>query len=146
MTGSTKYGVFVEFNGCLTGMIHINDLSSEFGEMYSKNELVAGTPITFFVKDIITDTKITLTQKTDSKVNPWNGAASKYPASTEVTGIVRSIKDYGIFVEIEEGITGLLHSSELNGINLQDIKKGDPIRVTINRIEEETRKVFLKLL
>jgi small subunit ribosomal protein S1 len=66
--------------------------------------------------------------------------------STEVTGIVRSIKDYGIFVEIEEGITGLLHSSELNGINLQNIKKGDPIRVTINRIEEETRKVFLKLL
>ena len=146
VTGSTKYGVFVEFNGCLTGMIHINDLSLEFSELYSKNQLTPGTPITFFVKDIITDTKITLTQKIDSKVNPWNGAAAKYPAATEVTGIVRSIKDYGIFVEIEEGITGLLHSSELNGINLQDIKKGDPIRVTINRIEEETRKVFLKLL
>ena len=146
VTGSTKYGVFVEFNGCLTGMIHINDLSSETAELYAKGNLNPGTPITFFVKDIISTTKITLTQKTDSTVNPWNGASSRYATPQEVQGTVRSIKDYGLFIEIEEGITGLLHSSELEGINIQDIKKGDPITVVITRIEEETRKVFLKLV
>jgi small subunit ribosomal protein S1 len=146
VTGSTKYGVFVEFNGCLTGMIHINDLSTETTELYTKGNLNPGTPITFFVKDIISTTKITLTQKTDSNVNPWNGASTRYAVPQEVQGTVRSIKDYGLFIEIEEGITGLLHSSELEGINIQDIKKGDPITVVITRIEEETRKVFLKLV
>ena len=146
VTGSTKYGVFVEFNGCLTGMIHINDLSTETAELYTKGNLNPGTPVKFFVKDIISTTKITLTQKTDSNVNPWNGASNRYAVPQQVQGTVRSIKDYGLFIEIEEGITGLLHSSELEGINIQDIKKGDPITVVITRIEEETRKVFLKLV
>jgi small subunit ribosomal protein S1 len=146
VTGSTKYGVFVEFNGCLTGMIHINDLSTETAELYAKGNLNPGTSVKFFVKDIISTTKITLTQKTDSNVNPWTGASNRYTIPQQVQGTVRSIKDYGLFIEIEEGITGLLHSSELEGINIQDIKKGDPITVVITRIEEETRKVFLKLV
>jgi small subunit ribosomal protein S1 len=146
VTGSTKYGVFVEFNGCLTGMIHINDLASDTAELYAKGELYPGTPVKFFVKDIISTTKITLTQKTDSMVNPWNGAASRYKVPVEVQGTIRSIKDYGLFIEIEDGITGLLHSSELSGIDTSNLKKGDPITVLVNRIEEETRKVFLKLV
>ena len=146
VTGSTKYGVFVEFNGCLTGMIHVNDLSGETAEAYAKGTLEPGTAIKFLVKDIISNTKITLTQKLDSKVNPWNGASKRYNVPCEVQGTVRSIKDYGLFVEIEDGITGLLHTSELTGIDTSTIKKGDPITVIISRIEEETRKVFLKLV
>lgn len=146
VTGSTKYGVFVEFAGCLTGMIHINDLSGETAEMYAKHTLEPGTPIKFLVKDIISNTKITLTQKLDSKVNPWNGASKRYNVPSEVQGTVRSIKDYGLFIEIEDGITGLLHTSELTGVDTTTIKKGDPITVIISRIEEETRKVFLKLV
>ena len=87
-----------------------------------------------------------MTQKLDSKVNPWNGASKRYNVPCEVQGTVRSIKDYGLFVEIEDGITGLLHTSELTGIDTSTIKKGDPITVIISRIEEETRKVFLKLV
>ena len=79
-------------------------------------------------------------------VNPWNGAASRYNVPVEVQGTIRSIKDYGLFIEIEDGITGLLHSSELSGIDTSNLKKGDPITVLVNRIEEETRKVFLKLV
>ncbi len=146
VTGSTKYGVFVEFNGCLTGMIHINDLAGETAEAYAKGTLEPGTPIKFLVKDIISNTKITLTQKSDSKVNPWNGASKRYNVPSEVQGTVRSIKDYGLFIEIEDGITGLLHTSELTGVDTTTIKKGDPITVIISRIEEETRKVFLKLV
>ena len=60
--------------------------------------------------------------------------------------IEKAVKDYGIFVTIEEGIVGLLHISELVDIDITAIKKGDPISVTITRIDESSRKVFLQLL
>jgi small subunit ribosomal protein S1 len=146
ITGSTKYGVFVEFNDCLTGMIHVNDLDGDIAESYNSGKLSPGTEIKFFIKDIISDTKITLTQKSDSRTNPWNGASGRYTFPAKVQGIVKSIKDYGLFIEIEEGITGLLHSSEISDVDTSSIKKGDQISVIITRIEEETRKVFLKLV
>ena len=65
---------------------------------------------------------------------------------SKVQGSVKAVKDYGIFVTIEEGIVGLLHISELADIDMTTIKKGDPISVTITRIDESSRKVFLQLL
>jgi small subunit ribosomal protein S1 len=147
VTGSAKYGVFVEFNGCLTGMIHANDLSDANVTRLNAREIEAGETIEFMVKEVISEKKIMLTQKEEVEtINPWDGLSAKYNVPASVRGTVKALKDYGIFVTIEEGIVGLLHISELEGIDISTIKKGDPISVIITRIDEPSRKVFLKLV
>lgn len=148
VTGSAKYGVFVEFDGCLTGMIHANDLSPEMARKHKAREINPGDEIEFKVKEIISDTKITLTQlEVVETVDPWKEIAGKYKSfPTEVVGTIKSVKDYGVFVDIGDGIVGLLHVSELpEGMEIDSLTKNSPITVQITRIEVDTRKVFLKL-
>lgn len=148
VTGSAKYGVFVEFEGCLTGMIHVNDLDMETGKAHRERSIEPGTEIKFFVKEVISERKITLVQgaPAEKKVDPWEGISTRYTEKTEVIGIVKSTKDYGLFIEIEEGVVGLLHISEFpDNIDIKTIDRGANITVQVVRVEEDTRKVFLKL-
>jgi len=144
VTGSAKFGVFCEFNGCLTGMIHVNDLDEVYSLKLKKHEINPGDEITFKVKEIISDTKITLTQLVHQ--DPWNGISDRYKLPAKVTGTIKSIKDYGMFVAIEEGVVGLLHISELPEGAIKNYSKGQEVTVEISRIEEITKKVFLKLI
>jgi ribosomal protein S1 len=145
VTGSAKYGVFCEFNQCLTGMIHVNDLDGDHLAMHKNREIKPGDEIKFKVKDIVSDTKITLTQRDDVVVNPWFDIHKKYKVPSTVEAVVKSCKEYGLFIEIEQGVVGLLHVSEVGEENIKKYKPKDNIEVTITRIESETKKVFLKL-
>ena len=145
VTGTAKYGIFVEFNGCLTGMVHNNDLDEETLIKFKARQIQPGDEITFIVKDIISDTKITLTQKANAIVNPWSDIQSRYQIPSVVEAIVKTKKDYGLFISIEEGVTGLLHVSEVSEEVMSVFKNGDPITVQITRIDVESMKVFLKM-
>lgn len=147
VTGTTKFGVFVEFNTCLTGMIHINDLTPEYVTSHKSREIKPGDPISFYVKEIINNDKIILSQiKTEPVVDPWKDIEQRIKTPTEIQGTVKSVKDYGLFIDVEDGVTGLLHISEIaDVIDVKTIKAGDPITVQVTRIESSTRKVFLKL-
>ena len=145
VTGTAKYGVFVEFDKCLTGMIHSNELDENTLSKFKARDIKPGDEITFFVKDIISNTKITLTQKESTSVNPWINIGSRYQIPSIVTAKVKTTKEYGLFVNIEEGVTGLLHISELPDNTLDDYSSGDDIDVQITRIDEDSMKVFLKL-
>ena len=145
VTGTAKYGVFVEFDKCLTGMIHTNELDEATLVKFKAREIKPGDPVEFFVKDIISDTKITLTQKEDTSVNPWINISSRYQIPSVVAAKIKTKKDYGIFVNIEEGVTGLLHVSELPNNTLDNYTIGDSLDVQITRIDESSMKVFLKL-
>ena len=121
---------------------------SEFAKKHKAREIQPGDEITFVVKEIISDSKITLTQlEYVEAVDPWKEIANKYKSfPTEVKGTIKSVKDYGVFVDIGDGIVGLLHVSELpEGIEISSLAKNDNITVQVTRIEVETRKVFLKL-
>jgi len=145
VTGTAKYGVFVEFNRCLTGMIHKNDLDPETFEKFKKREIMPADEVTFKVKDVISNTKITLTQIDNVQTSPWDDITSRYKIPAVVKAQVKAKKDYGLFVTIEDGVTGLLHVSELGEDVMKVFNPGDEITVKITRIEEETQKVFLKL-
>lgn len=145
VTGTAKYGVFVEFDKCLTGMIHVNELNEETLKLVRSGQLKPGMDIEFLVKDIISNTKITLTQKESSTFNPWADISSRYQIPSIVKAVVKTKKDYGMFVNIEDGVTGLLHVSEISKEKMVDYKAGDTIDVQITRIDESTMKVFLKL-
>lgn len=147
VTGTTKFGVFVEFDECLTGMIHINDLTPEYVTKHKGREIKPGDAIEFYVKEIINNNKIILSQvETVPVVDPWKDIEQRIKTPTEIQGIIKSVKDYGLFVDVEDGVTGLLHISEIEDvIDIKTLKPGDPITVQVTRIESSTRKVFLKL-
>ncbi len=146
VTGSAKYGVFCEFNNCLTGMIHVNDLNGDTLERHKKREIAPGEEIVFKIKDIISNEKITLTQKDNIAPNPWLDIENKYKVPTQVEATVKSCKDYGLFIEIEPNVVGLLHVSEFeHAEDIKNFKAKDILDVIITKIEPSTKKIFLKL-
>lgn len=136
VTGSAKFGVFCEFNDCLTGLIHISDLDKTCLEKYNSRDIKPGDAIEFYIKDIGQDEKIILTQTPEN--NPWNNIEEKYRVQSIVTGKIIAIKEYGAFIELEKGISGLLHFKEYEG---REIKEGDLINVKITRIEKSSKKI-----
>lgn len=145
VTGTARYGVFVEFNKCLTGMIHINDLDDATLGLFKSRDIKPGDAITFKVKDIVSNTKITLTQKDNIVSNPWNDISTRYQIPSTIEATVKTKKEYGLFINIEDGVTGLLHVSELEDGLIDVFNSGDKITVQITRIDTESKKVFLKM-
>jgi len=151
VTGTAKYGVFVEFNTCLTGMIHINDLGPDLFERHKAQQIAPGEEVTFKIKEIVTNEKIILTQKekVEARVdNSWEEFTKnlKVPMLVENASI-RSIKDYGLFIAVHGSVVGMAHISEFpEGTSLKDtFTKGQEIAVEVTKVDEETKKVFLKV-
>src|SRR5699024_3349008 len=96
ITGTTKFGVFVEFQEYLTGMIHVSELDEDTMQKHKKRILKPGTEIEFRVKEVTSQDRIILTQK-DPSDDPWNDFHITVPSivRTEVKGI----KKYGLFLE-----------------------------------------------
>jgi small subunit ribosomal protein S1 len=139
VTGTNKYGVFCEFNECLTGMIHVSDLTEELKRDHAEGKIKPGDILQFYIKEIINNFKIILTQFYVE--SPWEKADEKYKPFQVVEGKITNIKEYGAFIELEPGISGLLQSSEIkNGL-----KQGDTISVCINKIDKINKKVYLSV-
>ncbi len=141
VTGTTKFGIFCEFNDCLTGLIHISDLDKNWVEKHKTRNIKANEQIEFYIKEVSQDDKIILTQTPEN--NPWSDIDEKYKVQSITTGKVIAIKEYGAFVELEKGISGLLHFSEYAG---KEIKEGDLINVKITRIEKSSKKITFTAL
>jgi small subunit ribosomal protein S1 len=140
VTGSTPYGIFCEFNDCLTGMILATDLDEETKSKFEARQIKPGSILEFYVKEIISTKKIILTQI--FKADPWDDIEERYKVPCTVSGKVTSIKEYGVFIEIEPGISGLLHSSEFEN---KEFKEGSVIDVKISRLDTATKKIYLSL-
>ena len=139
VTGCAEYGVFCEFNGCLTGMIHVSDLDDDMKAAHAGRNLKPGTEINFFVKEIVSNKKIILSQSL--KVDPWADIQERYSVPCRVVGKITSLKDYGAFIKIEDSVVGLLHESEYE----HELTEGDDIHVNITRIDKGSKKIFLTL-
>lgn len=145
VTGTAKYGVFVEFSGCLTGMIHTNDLDGQTMAKFKTREIKPGDSIEFWIKDIISNSKITLSQKSESIDNPWKDIDKRFKVPCTVEATVKTKKDYGLFITVDKGLVGLLHVSELDQSVMDLYNAGDTITVQINRVDKDSQKIFLKL-
>jgi ribosomal protein S1 len=145
VTGTAKYGVFVEFNTCLTGMIHVNDLDEATMAKFKAREIKPGDPVEFWIKDIISNSKITLSQKAETINNPWKDIEKKFKVPCNIEATVKTKKDYGLFITVDKGLVGLLHVSELDESVMDLYNPGDKITVQVNRIDKDSQKIFLKL-
>ena len=141
VTGTTKFGVFAEFDECLTGLIPKAELSDEMQKSLDDRNIKPGDEITFWAKEVISDRKIILSQL-GPKIDLWDGVDDKYKPMMITEGKVTKITSYGAFVELEKGISGLIHKSKLKGA---DLSKGDTINVKIGSVNVSDRKITMNI-
>ena len=141
VTGTTKFGVFAEFDECLTGLIPKAELSEEFQKALDDRNIKPGDEIKFWAKEVISDRKIILSQL-GPKIDLWDGVDEKYKPMMITEGKVTKITSYGAFVELEKGISGLIHKSKLKGA---DLSKGDTINVKIGSVNVSDRKITMNI-
>lgn len=144
----TDYGVFVDLGG-IDGLLHISDISwgrinhpSEFFALGEKIEVVV-------LKYDGTNERITLGYK-QKQPDPWSGVYEKYPMGQKVRGKVVSITDYGAFIELEEGLEGLVHISEIDWTPRPKhpskyLSIGETIEAVILKVDKEERKLSLSI-
>lgn len=142
----TEYGVFVDLGG-IDGLLHITDIS--WGRVNHPSEMFSvGQKISVLVLKYDKDTnRVSLgyKQKTD---DPWKEADKRYQAGTRVRGKVVSITDYGAFIELEHGIEGLIHVSEMSWSHeakhpSKIVSMGDVVEAVVISIDKENRKISL---
>jgi small subunit ribosomal protein S1 len=142
----TEYGAFVDLGG-IDGLLHITDMA--WRRVRHPSEVVAaGQEITARVLKFDTDkhrVSLGLKQMGD---DPWMGVARRYPAGTRMFGKITNIADYGAFVELEPGIEGLVHVSEMDWTNKNVapnklVSLGDEVEVMVLDIDEDKRRISL---
>ncbi len=144
----TDYGLFVDLGG-IDGLLHITDMS--WGRVGHPSEMYKiGDDIRVKVLNFDPETeKVSLGLK-QLKADPWTDADQRYQVMTRVTGRVVSLADYGAFVEVEEGIEGLIHISEMSWTRKirhpsQVIKVGDEVEAVVLNIDTESKRISLGL-
>ena len=142
----TEYGAFVDLGG-IDGLLHITDMA--WRRVRHPSEVVAaGQEITAKILKFDMDKQrvsLGLKQMGD---DPWMGVARRYPQSTRMFGKVTNIADYGAFVELEPGIEGLVHVSEMDWTNKnvapsKIVSLGDEVEVMVLEIDEDKRRISL---
>ncbi|MGB9596579.1 MAG: 30S ribosomal protein S1 [Candidatus Poribacteria bacterium] len=144
------YGAFVELEPGVEGLIHVSEMSWTRRVQHPSKILKKGDVIQAKVLDVDSSKqKISLGLK-QLQSNPWEVLASKYPIGSKIIGKVRNLTDFGAFVEIEEGIDGLIHVSDLSwakrAMNPSDLlKEVQEVEAVILGIDPEKQRVSLGL-
>lgn len=142
VTGTTKFGVFCEFNECLTGLIAKDDLDPETLDKFNRNEINPDDTISFWVKEIVSDKKILLSQKGPMK-DEWEEAVEEFKEKDGGVGTITKITDFGISVELKKGVYGFVSKYRVKDKNLQ---KGDSVFYKITNINMKEKKISLDLV
>jgi len=146
ITNITDYGIFVDLGG-MDGLCHITDLSwgrvSHPSKMFKVNEEVE-VKILAYDKD---SGKVSLGVK-QLKEDPWSTVQDRYPVGEKTTGKVVSITDYGVFAELEEGVEGLIHISEMTWSKKAKhpskiVAMGDKIEIVVLNIDAAAKRISL---
>jgi len=144
----TDYGAFVELEEGIEGLIHISEMSWVKKIRHPSQILSVQDTIEAVVLNLdVENQRISLGLK-QTEPNPWAVLKEKYPKGSRITGVIRNITDFGIFVGIEDGIDGLVHISDLSWTHKikhpsEKYKKGDEIDAVVLNIDEESNKFSL---
>lgn len=144
----TDYGAFVDLGG-IDGLLHVTDMS--YKRVNHPNEVIAiGDTVTVQIVRINSDTqRISLGMK-QLESDPWDGVAAKYPVGAKLSGMVTNITEYGAFVELEAGIEGLVHVSEMSWTKKnvhpgKIVSTSQEVDVMVLEVDSEKRRISLGL-
>jgi len=145
----TDFGIFVEIDSGIDGLVHISDLSwtkkvKHPSELYRKGDEVEAVVLGIDIEN----ERVSLGIKQLSD-DPWNTIAQRYPINTKINGKVTSIADFGVFVEIEDGIEGLIHVSQLSSERVDKpsslFKVGDQVEALVVQLDPKERRIGLSI-
>jgi small subunit ribosomal protein S1 len=146
VTNLCTFGAFVDLGG-IEGLIHISELS--WGRVgHPSDVLQSGQAVEVYVLNVDRDQgRIGLSLKR-LQPDPWDSVEERYSVDQVVEGIVTNIVNFGAFVRLEEGLEGLIHTSELTGEmmpSLYTLREGESVQVRINSIEGSRHRIGLSL-
>ena len=148
----TDFGIFVEIEDGIDGLVHVSDFSwtkrikdpKEIQELYKKGDEVEAV-----VLDVDVDNERVSLGVKQLTTDPWETISQRYPVGSKVKGKVSSITDFGVFVEIEDGIEGLIHNSQLGIDKGEDAHAlypiGSPVDSEVINIDREERRISLSI-
>ena len=145
-----SYGAFVKLETGIEGLVHISEMSWTRRINHPSEMVAIGDMVEVIVLKIDREKEeISLSMK-QTELNPWTVIEEKYPPSTRIKGRVRNLTNYGAFIEIEEGVDGLLHISDMSWAKKvshpsEIVKKGDKIEAIVLSVDREKKRVALGL-
>jgi small subunit ribosomal protein S1 len=144
----TDYGAFIELEPGIEGLVHVSEMSWTKRVKHPSKIVSIGDEVEAVVLDVDErDRKISLGMK-QIEENPWTVIEERYPVGTRVSGQVRNITNFGVFVGLEEGIDGLVHVSDISWTEQikhpsERFEKGDEIEAVVLKIDKENEKFSL---
>lgn len=145
----TNFGVFVGIEEKIDGLIHVSDISWKHRVNHPSEYFKKGQEVEAVVLNIdVENEKFSLGVKQIEK-NPWDELAQKYAPGSVVTGKITNFTDFGIFMEIEEGIEGLVHISEISQKRVKTSSElysvGDTVSAVVKSIDPKSKKIRLSI-
>ncbi|HTW50197.1 MAG TPA: 30S ribosomal protein S1 [Acidobacteriaceae bacterium] len=144
----TDYGAFVELEQGIEGLVHVSEMTWSKRMKHPSKIVKPGDEVETVILQVNPgDRRISLGMK-QLLENPWEHLGDKYPTGTTVEGRVRNLTDFGAFIEIEDGIDGLVHVSNLSWTKRvkhpsEVLKKGEKVRAVVLGVEPENRRLSL---
>jgi small subunit ribosomal protein S1 len=144
----TDYGAFVEVQEGIEGLIHVSEMSWTKRVKHPSKVLNPGDWVECVVLEIDQDNRRLSLGLKQTEPNPWDLINTKYRVGDHISGTVRNITDFGAFVEVEEGIDGLVHISDLSWTKRikhpsEVLNKGDEVEAVILKIDSENQRLSL---
>jgi small subunit ribosomal protein S1 len=146
----TDYGAFVELEPGVEGLIHVSEMSWSKRVKHPSKILNVGDTVEAMVLGVDPGARRISLGLKQVESNPWHELTDKYPIGTTITGKVRNLTEFGAFVEVEEGIDGLIHISDMSWSKRlkhpsEVLKKGDTVEAMVLNIDAENQRLSLGL-
>ena len=146
----TDYGAFVELEPGVEGLIHVSEMSWSKRVKHPSKVLNVGDMVESMVLGVDPAARRIALGLKQIESNPWQRLGEKYPVGSRITGTVRNLTEFGAFVEVEEGIDGLIHISDMSWSKRLKhpsdvLKKGDEVEAMVLNIDPENQRLSLGL-
>jgi small subunit ribosomal protein S1 len=144
----TDYGAFIEIEKGIEGLIHISEMSWTQHVKHPSQVVSLGQIVEAVVLNIDKEERKLALGMKQLEPDPWEELAEKYPVGSRHKGIVRNITNFGVFVELEPGVDGLIHISDLSWTKKirhpgEFVKKGEELEVVVLAVDKEQRRIAL---
>ncbi len=148
VTNLTDYGCFVEIEEGVEGLVHVSEMDWTNKNIHPSKVVNLGDEIEVMVLDIDEERRRISLGIKQCNPNPWNEFASKFDKNDKVSGKIKSITDFGIFIGLDGGIDGLVHLSDISWSlpgeeALRDYKKGDEVEAVVLAVDAERERISL---
>lgn len=148
VVGVTDYGAFVQIEPGVEGLVHVSEMSWSKHVKHPSKIVKADDEVDVVVLDLKTDQRRISLGLKQLLPDPWEAAAQKYPVGAIVSGRIRNLAEFGAFVELEEGMEGLIHISDVSWTERikhpsEKFKKGEAIEAKVLKVDSQNRRLSL---